>query len=106
MRSEMSKRSCLVGLIASLAIAAGLWAAVHHFPGLISRWSEPEAHAAAAAETVLRDRGSWQDGSEERVTRRAEGWFVFVVFPGNLAGGHCGVLLDPEYRLIRIDPGR
>lgn len=98
-----------------LVLASGLAALIDY--GNRDRLTVSETYAIDAAKSELRRIGWFQEGSEYRARNasayndRAElvdqaGWYVLVKFPGNYAGGHCSVVLDRNFNVVRVSGGK
>lgn len=98
-----------------LVLASGLAALIDYVNR--DRLTVAQTYAIDAAKSELRRIGGFQDGSEYQARNasayndRAElvdqaGWHVFVKFPGNYVGGHCVVVLDRNFNVVRVSGGR
>lgn len=98
------KAKALATLLAAVGTAFVLaltmsWLRTRHSP---EEWKA--IHAAVAASKRA---GWWAEGYEAQSASRHEwGWSVYIDHPGNYVGGHHGVMLNHEYRLIRLLGGK
>lgn len=97
------RRICvsLIGLVAAVLVLTAYLAR----PRIT--YTREETKAIASAKVASIRAGWWGDGyTTSGVSHSSRGWFVSFDYPGTVAGGHHGVWLDHQYRVVRLVGGK